>query len=41
MLSAAVDMLNHLGHKKHADALEYAIRKTVCEDKIHTAGKLN
>jgi len=36
MLNASVDMLYHLGHKNHADAIGEAIYKTVCEDKIHT-----
>lgn len=38
MLNAAVDMLDHLGHKGHAEAIRIAIRKTVCEDKVHTPG---
>lgn len=41
MINASVDMLYHLGHKHHADAIQIAIRKTVSEDKIHTPGKLN
>lgn len=39
MLNASVDMLYHLGHKNHADAINEAIHKTICEDKIHTPGK--
>uniref|UniRef100_A0A0A9Z381 Isocitrate dehydrogenase [NAD] subunit gamma 1, mitochondrial n=1 Tax=Lygus hesperus TaxID=30085 RepID=A0A0A9Z381_LYGHE len=37
MLNAAVDMLEHLGHKTHAGILSDAIRKTVCDDHILTA----
>ncbi|EFA04017.1 isocitrate dehydrogenase [NAD] subunit gamma, mitochondrial isoform X1 [Tribolium castaneum] len=36
MLSASVDMLNHLGHVQHAELIQRAIEKTICEDKIHT-----
>ncbi|CAG9855376.1 unnamed protein product [Phyllotreta striolata] len=36
MLSASVDMLEHLGHNQHAKMIQRAIYKTVCEDKIHT-----
>lgn len=36
MLNASVDMLHHLGHKNHADAIQNAIYKTLCEDRIHT-----
>lgn len=38
MLNASVDMLYHLGHKHHADAINEAINKTICEDKVHTPG---
>lgn len=38
MLNASVDMLNHLGHKTYADAISNAIKQTISEDKIHTAG---
>lgn len=38
MLNASVDMLYHLGHKHHAEAIQIAIRKTISEDKIHTPG---
>lgn len=38
MLNASVDMLYHLGHKNHADAISEAIHKTICEDKVHTPG---
>lgn len=38
MLNAAVDMLYHLGHKNHAEAIRESIYKTICEDKIHTPG---
>lgn len=38
MLSAAVDMLEHLGHKQHANLIEQAMIKTVCHDKIQTPG---
>ncbi|XP_018566613.1 isocitrate dehydrogenase [NAD] subunit gamma, mitochondrial isoform X2 [Anoplophora glabripennis] len=36
MLNAGVDMLEHLGHQKHATLIRWAIEKTLCEDKIHT-----
>ncbi|XP_018332626.1 isocitrate dehydrogenase [NAD] subunit gamma, mitochondrial [Agrilus planipennis] len=36
MLNASVDMLEHLGHKAHANLIKSAIRKTICEDKVHT-----
>ncbi|XP_044256584.1 isocitrate dehydrogenase [NAD] subunit gamma, mitochondrial-like isoform X2 [Tribolium madens] len=36
MLSASVDMLHHLGHVQHAELIQRAIEKTICEDKIHT-----
>ncbi|CAG9759329.1 unnamed protein product [Ceutorhynchus assimilis] len=36
MLNASVDMLNHLGHKRHADLIQRAIYKTVSEDQILT-----
>lgn len=39
MLNASVDMLYHLGHKNHADAIKDSILKTICEDKIQTPGK--
>lgn len=38
MLNASVDMLYFLGHKTYADAISNAIRKTIVEDKVHTAG---
>lgn len=38
MLNASVDMLYHLGHKQHADAIADSVYKTICEDKIHTPG---
>ncbi|XP_070507054.1 isocitrate dehydrogenase [NAD] subunit gamma, mitochondrial isoform X2 [Chironomus tepperi] len=37
MLNASVDMLNHLGHTQHAQAIEAAIYDTIVVDKIHTA----
>lgn len=37
MLNAAVDMLDHLGHAKHAKKIRRAILKTVCVDQVHTA----
>ncbi|XP_073990881.1 isocitrate dehydrogenase [NAD] subunit gamma, mitochondrial-like isoform X1 [Rhodnius prolixus] len=37
MLSASVDMLEHLGHMTHANILRSAIDTTVNVDKIHTA----
>lgn len=40
MLSASVDMLEHLGHMTHANILRSAIDTTVNVDKIHTAGML-
>lgn len=39
ILNASVDMLRHLGHKYHADAIDLAIHKTVAEDRIMTKGK--
>jgi isocitrate dehydrogenase (NAD+) len=39
MLNASVDMLNHLGHTQHANAIASAIYETIVTDKIHTAGK--
>jgi hypothetical protein len=38
MLSAAVDMLEHLGHTAHANIIQMAIDKTINEDHIHTPG---
>lgn len=40
MLNASVDMLNHLGHAQHANAIADAIYQTIVTDKVHTAGKL-
>ncbi|KAL3289503.1 hypothetical protein HHI36_022921 [Cryptolaemus montrouzieri] len=37
MLSASVDMLEHLGHQQHATLIRRAIEKTICEDRIHTS----
>ena len=39
MLNASVDMLNHLGHNQHANAISDAIYQTIVTDKVHTAGK--
>lgn len=39
MLNAAIDMLYHLGHTHHAEAIQDAVWKTICEDHIHTPGK--
>uniref|UniRef100_A0A1L8E0A2 Putative isocitrate/isopropylmalate dehydrogenase n=1 Tax=Nyssomyia neivai TaxID=330878 RepID=A0A1L8E0A2_9DIPT len=36
MLNAAVDMLNHLGHKHHATIISEAIYKTIVEDNLRT-----
>ncbi|KAJ3640111.1 hypothetical protein Zmor_003427 [Zophobas morio] len=36
MLSASVAMLKHLGHTQHAELIQRAIEKTICEEKIHT-----
>jgi len=36
MLNASVDMLNHLGHKMYAKAIQEAINKTINEDRITT-----
>lgn len=41
MLNASVDMLNHLGHTQHANAISDAIYQTIVTDRIHTAGKLD
>ena len=38
MLNASVDMLYHCGHVHHAQVIEEAIRKTICEDNILTPG---
>jgi isocitrate dehydrogenase (NAD+) len=38
MLSAAVDMLEHLGHNAHAQIIQTAIERTINEDHIHTPG---
>lgn len=40
MLNASVDMLNHLGHKQHADLIYNAMVKTVAEDNLFTPGIL-
>lgn len=40
MLNAGVDMLRHLGCVHHAEAISDSIYKTICEDKIHTAGNI-
>lgn len=39
MLHASVDMLKHLGHLQHANLIQRAIEKTICDDKIHTQGR--
>lgn len=36
MLNASVDMLEHLGHYKHAQRIRRAIEKTITTDKVHT-----
>lgn len=36
MINAAVDMLEHLGHTKHAKRIRRAILKTVSIDQVHT-----
>lgn len=36
MINASVDMLKHLGHHFHAEAIEDAVIKTITEDKIFT-----
>ncbi|XP_069694262.1 isocitrate dehydrogenase [NAD] subunit gamma, mitochondrial-like isoform X2 [Periplaneta americana] len=36
MLNASVDMLEHLGHRYHANLIDKAIHRTVSEDRIHT-----
>lgn len=41
MLHASVDMLKHLGHLQHANLIQNAIVKTICEDKIQTPGMYN
>lgn len=38
MLNAAVDMLDHLGHKVYADAISDSINKTISEDRVYTPG---
>lgn len=39
MLNASVDMLHHLGHTQHANAIADAIYQTIVTDRIHTAGE--
>lgn len=41
MINASVDMLRHLGHHHHANAIDAAITKTINDDHILTKGKLN
>lgn len=36
MINASVDMLKHLGHTFHAQAIENAVHKTITEDRILT-----
>ncbi|XP_031336200.1 isocitrate dehydrogenase [NAD] subunit gamma, mitochondrial-like isoform X2 [Photinus pyralis] len=36
MISASIDMLDHLGHKQHSQVISDAVRKVICEDKLHT-----
>jgi isocitrate dehydrogenase (NAD+) len=36
MLNASVDMLEHLGHKQHAERIRKAIYKTIAVDHVHT-----
>lgn len=36
MLNSSVDMLRHLGHHAHANAIADAIYKTLTVDKVHT-----
>ncbi|XP_022914732.1 isocitrate dehydrogenase [NAD] subunit gamma, mitochondrial-like isoform X2 [Onthophagus taurus] len=36
MLNASVAMLQHLGHTRHAELIENAILRTICEDNIRT-----
>ncbi|KAK6627120.1 hypothetical protein RUM43_003037 [Polyplax serrata] len=36
MLNASVDMLEHLGHTRHAKKIKRAIIKTITRDKVHT-----
>ncbi|KAL1492798.1 hypothetical protein ABEB36_010983 [Hypothenemus hampei] len=36
MLNASIDMLNHLGHKQHANLIKNAMMKTVAEDHLLT-----
>ncbi|KAK9890284.1 hypothetical protein WA026_010387 [Henosepilachna vigintioctopunctata] len=38
MLSASVDMLEHLGHLQHANLIRGAMLKTISDDRIHTLG---
>jgi isocitrate dehydrogenase (NAD+) len=41
MLNASVDMLRHLGHTQHANAIASAIYDTIVVDKVHTAGEFS
>ncbi|KAF5287232.1 hypothetical protein FQR65_LT12276 [Abscondita terminalis] len=36
MINSSIDMLDHLGHKQHSSIISGAVRKTICEDKLHT-----
>ena len=41
MINAAADMLEHLELNHHAILLRDAIRKTICEERVHTPGRWN
>ncbi|KAF5283438.1 hypothetical protein FQA39_LY04814 [Lamprigera yunnana] len=36
MINASVDMLDHLGHKQHSNIISEAVKRTICDDKLHT-----
>jgi len=38
MISASIDMLNHLGHKEHANVIQEAVYQTIVNDAIRTPG---
>lgn len=38
MITASIDMLNHLGHKEHARVIREAVYQTIVDDGIRTPG---
>lgn len=41
MINASIDMLNHLGHKEHAQVIYDATYQTIVNDAIRTPGLLS